>query len=539
MPMKYGTDARKRLLSGVNQLADTVMVTLGPKGRNVALEKPFGDPLVTKDGVSVAKEIELPDEWENLGVRLLREAASKTSDDAGDGTTTATVLARYMFQRGLSLLAAGMAPVALKRGMDQAAELVAEEVLGNSVGIKGQEDVENVATISANGDREIGKTIADVVAKVGKDGVISIEEGRGIKTEVDVVDGLQFDRGWLRQEFSDDGVESVLDMPYILVTNYRVSAIRPLLPMLQAVVNAKRGLVVIAPDFDGEAIPTFIQNRVQGQLQSVLVKAPGFGDRQRQLLEDIAVVTGATFICQEQGMTFESVFSTESPDADPLFFLGQAGRVKVTDKTTTIIDGSGDNEAIDLRETQIRAEIERSGSEYDADHLRDRLGKLQGGVCIIKVGASTEVELKELKARMEDALYATRASVDSGVVAGGGVALWRAAQEAVTCREWEALSGDALAGAELVQEACREPMRQILKNAGANGEVWLERLEDQDLFVGVDATDLQPKNMMEAGILDPTKVVVSALINAVSVASLMLTTETLVRKSTSPKPADR
>jgi chaperonin GroEL len=296
-------------------------------------------------------------------------------------------------------------------------------------------------------------------------------------------------------------------------------------------------LVVIAPDFSGEALPTFIQNRQRGQLKSILVKAPGFGDRQNQLLEDIAVATGATFICKEQGMTFESVFSTES-DADPLSFLGQAGRVKVTDKTTTIIDGLGGEEAIAVRESQIRSEIDKSGSEYDIDQLRERLGKLQGGVCIIKVGASTEVELKELKARMEDALYATRASVEDGVVAGGGVALLRAAQEIPTSREFEAMSGDTLAGAQLVLDACREPMRQILNNAGANGDAWLERLEDQDIFVGVDATDLQPKNMIEEGILDPTKVVVSVLTNAVSVASIMLTTETLVRKPTPPKPAD-
>lgn len=539
MPIKYGVDARERLLSGVNKLADTVAVTLGPRGRNVALEKSFGDPLVTKDGVSVAKEIELPDEWENLGARLVREAASKTSDDAGDGTTTATILARSLFQKGISLLSVGMAPVALKRGMDKAAEWVVEEIIGSSLKIKDQSDVENVATISANGDRELGKIVADAVAKVGRDGVVSIEEGRGVKVETDVIEGMQFDRGWAHSEFSSNGVDAVLDMPYILVTDFKVSACRPLLPLLEAVMKKQRPLVIIAPDFEGEALPLFIQNHKAGTLHSVLVKAPGFGARQRDMLEDIAILTGATFICKEQGMTFEGCFANQSPDADPLSLMGQAGRVKVTAKDTTIMDGSGRSEALEAREDQIRAEIEISGSEYDKEKLRERLGKLQGGVCIIKVGALSEVAMKELKARMEDALYATRASIDEGVVAGGGSALLWASRKVLQSGRLTELSGDALSGAKLVLEACSEPMQRILDNAGEIGLVWVERvLETVDPLLGVDATDMKIKNMLEAGILDPTKVVRCALINAVSVASTILTTETVVRKPTPPKPSD-
>ncbi len=539
MPIKYGIDARKNLLSGVNQLADTVAITLGPRGRNVALEKSFGDPLVTKDGVSVAKEIELPDKWENLGARLVREAASKTSDDAGDGTTTATILARNMFQKGIGLLSVGMAPVALKRGMDIAAEWVVQEVVGSSLKVKDQSDVENVATISANGDRELGKIVADAVAKVGRDGVVSIEEGRGVKIETDVIEGMQFDRGWVHPEFSSNGVDAVLDMPYILVTDFKVSACRPLLPLLEAVIKQQRPLVVIAPDFEGEALPLFIQNHKAGALHSVLVKAPGFGSRQRDMLEDIAILTGATFICKEKGMTFESCFSSKSPDADPLSLVGQAGRVKVTAKNTTIIDGLGNSEALEVREEQIRTELELCGSEYDKEKLRERLGKLQGGICIIKVGALSEVAMKELKARMEDALYATRASVEEGVVAGGGAALLWASHKVSQNGCLSDLSGDALSGAKLVLEACSEPMRQILDNAGEIGSVWLERVrESGDTFMGVDATDMKIKNMLEAGILDPTKVVRCALINAVSVASTMLTTETVIRKPDPPKPAD-
>lgn len=533
MPIKYGTDARKQLLSGVNTLADTVAVTLGPRGRNVAIEKPFGGPLVTKDGVSVAKEIELSDEWANLGVRLVREAASKTSDDAGDGTTTATVLARFMFREGMKLVEAGVAPIEIKRGMDNALGLIVDEVLGLSFGIKERGDIENIATISANGDRELGRIIADAVAKVGKDGIVSIEEGRGTETEVVAVDGMQFDRGWASPVFMVDGEtqSTVLDDPLILVTDFTISAMRPLVPLLEAIKGEGRPLIIFAPDFSGEALPLFTQNL--HILRSCLVKAPGFGDRQRDFLQDIATLTGAEFITGQKGMSFDSCFS----DAAPLSFLGTAGKVRITARDTTIMDGGGSEEAIDARIEQIRNEAARSGSEYDADKLRERLGKLQGGVCVIKVGATTEIAMKEIKARMEDALFATRASIDEGIVAGGGTTLIRAAQ--LVSESGVAPDGDQGHGFRLVLRACEAPLRQIIENAGENGGLWVDRVKNADNpFSGVDATCMTITNMLEAGIIDPTKVVRCAITNAVSVASTMLTTETLIRKPGSTKPAD-
>jgi chaperonin GroEL len=539
MPIKFGSEARKLLLSGVNQLADTVAVTLGPRGRNVALQKAFGDPLVTKDGVSVAKEIELPCGWENLGAVLLREAASKTSDDAGDGTTTATVLARYMFQKGMMLVSAGMAPINLKRGMDKALALVVQNITALSIPVKGQGDIENVATISANGDRELGKIVSEAVAKVGRDGVVNIEEGKGMTTEIDAVDGLQFDRGWVHPEFSDNGVDMVLEDPFILVTDFKVSACRPLLPLLEAVVKAQKPLLIIASDFEGEALPLFIQNRKAGGLKSMLVKAPGFGQRQADMLEDIAIVTGATFICKDKGMTFEGCFG--APDSNPLSVTGSADRVRVTAKDTTILDGDGDEGAVDARIEQLRAEIERSASEYETEKLRERLGKLQGGVCVIKVGASSEVAMKELKARMEDALYATRASIDEGIVPGGGSALLWAAQGVVQGEvpaEYKP-KDEELPGFKLVLQACDEPLRLIISNGGASGAVLIAKVkESADKSMGIDAMVMEPKNMIEAGIIDPTKVVRSAIVNAVSVASTMLTTEALIRKPGVAKPGD-
>lgn len=533
MPIKYGADARKRLLSGVNQLADVVAITLGPRGRNVVLEKAFGDPLITKDGVSVAKEIELADAWENMGAKLVMEVASTTSDDAGDGTTTATVIARHIFQEGMKLVEAGLAPVSLKRGMDKATAEIIENIIGLSFPLKGQEDVENIATISANGDRELGKVVADAVAMVGKDGVVNIEEGKSIETEIDAVDGLQWERGWAHNVFADGAPEVVLDEPLILVTDFKVTAFRPLLPMVNALMAAGKPLLIIAPEFDGEAIPFFGTNHQNKKFQAMLVKSPGFGHRRTEYLQDIAVLTGAEFITSETGMNFEC-FSQE--DADPLSYLGSAGRVTVTAKKTTIMDGDGEEEDVDARIKQIEGEIERCGSGYDADKLRERLGKLQGGVCLIKVGAHTEVEMKELKARMEDALYATRASVDEGVVAGGGVTLLRAAQMAR-----ESLNGemdDEARGFKLVLEACGAPLMQIVKNAGGSGDVWVDRVQNaEDQFVGVDARTLELTNMLEAGIIDPTKVVRNALANAVSIAGIMLTTETIIRKPDKPQPA--
>jgi len=528
MPIKFGSEARKKLLAGVNQLADTVAVTLGPKGRNVCLEKAFGDPLVTKDGVSVAKEIELADEDENLGALLVREAASQTSDDAGDGTTTAVILARYLFREGMKLVEAGAAPIAIKRGMDKAKAEVVEKVIGLSLPVKGQEDVENVATISANGDRDLGRIVAEAVAKAGRDGIVNIEEGKGIETEIDAIDGLQFDRGWLRPEFAEGQTELVMEDPVILITDFRVSAIRPLVPLLEAVMTEGKALLVIAPDFEGEAIPLFVQNHLAGKLKSMLVKAPGFGAKQAGHLEDLAILTGAEFICQDKGMNFSSCFAAE--EAEPLRFLGTASRVRVTAKDCTIMDGGGEEADIDARIEQLRREADASGSEYDADKLRERMGRLQGGICVIRVGAATEVAMKEIKARMEDALYATRASVDEGVVAGGGATLIRASQKAESAQV-NGLEGDEAYGWDLVCKACYEPLRQIVYNAGESGEVWAHKvMEAQEDHMGVDARDMTFKNMLEAGILDPTKVVRTALTNAVSVAGMLLSTETLIRK---------
>jgi chaperonin GroEL len=533
----YGTDARQRLLSGVAQLANTVAVTLGPKGRNVCIEKSFGSPLVTKDGVSVAKEIELPDEIENIGARLVREVASKTSEDAGDGTTTATVLAHVLFREGMKLVAAGVAPISLKRGMDKATEDVLERLVESSLPIKGQHDIENVATISANGDRDLGRTIAEAVAKVGRDGVVNIEEGRGISTEIDAVDGMQFDRGWAHSEFSGGQNEVVLDTPFVLVTDFKISNCRALLPLLEVLVQQERPLVIIAPDFEGEALPTFIVNLKQGRLRAMLVKAPGFGARQRDTLEDIAFLVGAEFISKEKGMTFESVFGGEDPD--PIRAVGSAGRITVTAKTTTILDGGGDEDLIDQRIEQLRQEISRTSSEYDADKVRERLGKLQGGICVIKVGAPSEIAMKELKARMEDALYATRASIDEGVVIGGGAALLKAAHHVKTSGDRNLHNDDERLGYNLVLRACEEPLRQILVNAGESGPVWVQRVKDtEDPFAGVDVRDMALVNLLEAGVLDPLKVVRSALANAVSVASTMLTTETIICKSAPAKPGN-
>ncbi len=533
MPIMFGTDARKRMLAGVETLADAVAVTLGPRGRNVCLEKTFGAPLVTKDGVSVAKEIDLADEYENIGARLVKEVASKTSDDAGDGTTTATVLARFLFREGMKLVEAGVTPIALKRGMDAATADVIEAVIGMSLPVKGQQDIENIATVSANGDRDLGKVIAEAIAKVGRDGVVNIEEGRGIATEVEAVEGMQFDRGWAHVEFGQGQSEVVFDNPLILVTDFKLSNVQGLLPMLNAVVSDGRPLVVIAPDFEVPTIAMFIKNLQVGQLKSVLVKAPGFGARQQETLEDIAVLVGAEFISRQKGMTFEGCFG--APDADPMGVLGSAGRVKVTAKNTTILDGAGDEEVIDARIESIRRQVGSSGSEYDGDKLRERLGKLQGGVCVIKVGAPSELAMKELKGRMEDALFATRSSIDEGVVPGGGTALVQAAKKLQGCGPQD---GDERLGYRLVLRGCEAPMRQIIANAGASASVMVERVkESTDPFMGIDASDMTLKNLVESGVIDPLKVVRCAIANAVSVTSTMLTTETIIVKKVE-KPGD-
>lgn len=528
MPIEYGASARKKLLTGVETLARTVAVTLGPRGRNVALQKAFGDPLITKDGVSIAKEIELSDPFENMGARLLREIASKTSDDAGDGTTTATVMGHFLFRRGLALVEAGVEPMALKRGMDAAAGEIADAIMGLSLPVKGQSDVENVATVSANGDRHLGRIIAECVAKVGTDGVITIEEGRGMKTEVETVEGLKFDKGWVHPAFKGEApTELVLEQCRLLITDLRVANPKPLLPMLDRLLAEGSPLAIIAADYESIAVATFVQNLPK--LKCVLIKAPGFGDSQLDVLEDIAAISGGQVITKSKGQNFDEAFRDGSLDA-----LGMVGRVKVTERATTLMDGGGNEGAVDARIEQLKSQMERTGSEYERDKLKERLGKLQGGVCVIKVGAATEIEMKELKARMEDALYATRASIEEGVVAGGGVTLIRAAESLVA----DGLKADELAGFKLVQRACEAPFLQIIENAGGPSEVLLQDVKRaEDRFVGVDASaGFALKNMLDAGIVDPARVVRSSLVNAVSAVGTMLTTECLLRR---PMPAGK
>lgn len=530
MPIEFSTDARKKLKLGVDKLANTVKVTLGPRGRNVAIEKTFGDPLITKDGVSVAKEIELEDPFENMGARLLMEVASTTSDNAGDGTTTATVIGQALFNEGLRLVEAGAAPVAMKKGMDLACQMVLDQVMDRSFAVKGPLDIENIATISANGDRALGKILADCVAKVGNDGVINIEEGQSTSIQVDTVEGMQFDRGWVNPNFNQGGdTEVVLENCRILVTDIKVGNPRPLIPMLEALMESASPLLILSPDFENVAIATFVQNQMQ--LKSCLVKAPGFGHTQGDVLEDIATLVGATLITKELGHTFEEVFS----EGD-LSFLGLAERVRITAQDTTIMGGAGDEEAIDARMAQIRAQAERTSSEYDRDKLKGRLGKLQGGVCVIKVGASTEIEMKERKARLEDALFATRASIDSGYVAGGGTALLKAARDvsriASDIIQDEGLTEDEAIGFRLLLRVCEAPMRQILANAGASADFYVAKvMEEEDDYTGVDASGPSPVivNMVESGIIDPAKVTWNALTSAVSAVGTMLTTECLIR----------
>ena len=543
MPIKHGTDARKRMLAGINTLANAVAVTLGPRGRNVCVEKTFGSPLITKDGVSVAKEIDLPDPWEDIGCRLVKEVASKTSDDAGDGTTTATVLARELISTGIALVEAGHAPISIKRGMDKALAIMVDRVVGMSIPVSSQEDIENVATISANGDRDVAKIIAEAVSQVGTDGVVNIEEGRGMETVIETTDGMELDRGWMTPNFCMDGErqESVLTDPYVLVTDMPINNIRPLLPLLEALVKEKRPLLFFAPDFSQEVVTTFLQNLMKKSFVSQLIKAPGFGFQQQEILKDIASLTGATFVAKDTGDSLDSI----TVDA-----LGSVRTVRITAKSTTLVDGAGTAEHVATRILQVKADIEKSGSEYDKDKLRERLGKLMGGICVIKVGAQSEVALKELKARMEDALYATRASIDEGVVPGGGVAYIRAAQHAkdileqskglqmYTPEEGPVLdeaekpsNHDEEIGFNLAIRACEAPLRQIISNAGKVGDLYVEKVKEQeDDLVGVDATDFQFKNMFEAGIVDPTKVVRSALCNAISIAGTLLTSEAIVRK---------
>ncbi|MEZ0323531.1 MAG: chaperonin GroEL [Hydrogenothermaceae bacterium] len=515
----YGDEARAKLKAGVDKLANAVKVTLGPRGREVILEKKWGSPVVTKDGVSVAKEIELPDPYENMGAQLVKEVASKTADVAGDGTTTATVLAQAIYEEGLKAIASGANPVYVKRGIDEAVKIVVEELKKISKPVSGRKEIEQVATISANNDPEIGKIIADAMEKVGKDGVITVEESKGADTTLEVTEGMQFDRGYLSPYFvtNPEKMEAVLENPYILIYEKKVSNIRELLPVLEKVVQTNKPLLIIAEDVEGEALATLVVNHIKGVLKVCAVKAPGFGERRKAMLQDIAILTGGTAITEDLGIKLESV------DID---MLGKADKVVVDKDNTTIIGGKGNPEDIKGRIEQIKKQIETTTSEYDKEKLQERLAKLAGGVAIIKVGAATEAELKEKKDRVDDAVHATKAAVEEGIVPGGGVALYRASRALCNINEE---NPDKAWGIKIVKNACKMPIKQIAYNAGFEGSVIIEKIKDVDnVNYGFNAATGEYVDMVEAGIIDPTKVVRTALQNAASVAGTMLTAECLV-----------
>jgi len=522
----FGETARTRKLKGVNILADVVKVTLGPKGRNVVLDKSFGAPTVTKDGVSVAKEIELKDKFENMGAQMVKEVASKTSDVAGDGTTTATVLAQSMLQEGLKAVAAGMNPMDLKRGIDKAVIATVAELKKLSRPCSDNKEIAQVGTISANADENIGKIIAEAMEKVGKEGVITVEEGTGLDNELDLVEGMQFDRGYLSPYFinKQDSMSVEVESPYILIHDKKLSNIRDLLPILEAVAKSGKPLMIIAEDVDGEALATLVVNNLRGIVKVSAVKAPGFGDRRKAMLEDIAILTGGKVISEEVGMSLEGV-SLED--------LGNAKRVQSTKDNTTIIDGAGSTDEIQARVNQIRAQIEEATSDYDKEKMQERVAKLAGGVAVIKVGAATEVEMKEKKARVEDALHATRAAVEEGVVPGGGVAYVRSFDAARNCK---GDNDDQEAGIRIVHRALEEPLRQIVKNAGADDGVILNEVRSNSGNYGYNAATGEYGDMIEMGILDPTKVTRIALQNAASIAGLMVTTEVMVAELPEDKP---
>ncbi len=526
----YSEQSRQAILRGVNQLADVVKVTLGPKGRNVVLEKKFGGPTITKDGVTVAKEIELKDPLENMGAQMVREVASKTSDVAGDGTTTATILAQSLFREGVKAVAAGANPMALKRGIEKAVEVVVEEVKKFSKPVSG-EMIAQVGTISANGDSTIGNIIAEAMKKVGKDGVITVEESKTMSTELQTVDGMQFDRGYLSPYFitDPDRMEAVIEDPYILIHEKKISNMKDLLPLLEQIARAGKPLLVIAEEVEGEALATLVVNKLRGTLNACAVKAPGFGDRRKAMLEDIGILTGGKAIMEETGIKLEGVRLDD---------LGRAKRVVVDKDNTTIVDGAGSQKAIEGRIKQLRAQIDETTSDYDREKLQERLAKLAGGVAVIKVGAATETEMKEKKARVEDALHATRAAVEEGIVPGGGVALLRAGRALASTKG----DGDEQIGIEMVKRACEEPLRQIVGNAGFEGAIVAEKVRENDNpNFGFNAANTQYEDLVAAGVIDPTKVTRTALQNASSISALMLTTEALVaeipeKKSSSAPP---
>ena len=520
--IKFSSDARSAMVRGVDILADTVKVTLGPKGRNVVLEKSFGSPLITNDGVTIAKEIELEDHFENMGAKLVSEVASKTNDIAGDGTTTATVLTQAIVREGIKNVTAGANPIGIRRGIETAVAAAVEALKNNAIPVANKEAIAQVAAVSSRSEK-VGEYISEAMEKVGKDGVITIEESRGMETELEVVEGMQFDRGYLSQYMVTDSEKMVADLenPYILITDKKISNIQEILPLLESILQSNRPLLIIADDVDGEALPTLVLNKIRGTFNVVAVKAPGFGDRRKAMLEDIAILTGGTVITEDLGL--------ELKDAT-IEALGQAARVTVDKDSTVIVEGAGNPEAISHRVAVIKSQIETTTSEFDREKLQERLAKLSGGVAVIKVGAATETELKEMKLRIEDALNATRAAVEEGIVAGGGTALVNVIPAVANLE----LTGDEATGRNIVLRALEEPVRQIAHNAGFEGSIVIDRLKNAELGTGFNAATGEWVNMIEEGIIDPVKVSRSALQNAASVASLILTTEAVVANKPEP-----
>ncbi|MDS2281263.1 chaperonin GroEL [Streptococcus pneumoniae] len=520
--IKFSSDARSAMVRGVDILADTVKVTLGPKGRNVVLEKSFGSPLITNDGVTIAKEIELEDHFENMGAKLVSEVASKTNDIAGDGTTTATVLTQAIVREGIKNVTAGANPIGIRRGIETAVAAAVEALKNNAIPVANKEAIAQVAAVSSRSEK-VGEYISEAMEKVGKDGVITIEESRGMETELEVVEGMQFDRGYLSQYMVTDSEKMVADLenPYILITDKKISNIQEILPLLESILQSNRPLLIIADDVDGEALPTLVLNKIRGTFNVVAVKAPGFGDRRKAMLEDIAILTGGTVITEDLGLDLKDA---------TIEALGQAARVTVDKDSTVIVEGAGNPEAISHRVAVIKSQIETTTSEFDREKLQERLAKLSGGVAVIKVGAATETELKEMKLRIEDALNATRAAVEEGIVAGGGTALANVIPAVATLE----LTGDEVTGRNIVLRALEEPVRQIAHNAGFEGSIVIDRLKNAELGIGFNAATGEWVNMIDQGIIDPVKVSRSALQNAASVASLILTTEAVVANKPEP-----
>ena len=525
--IEFDSDARNKLKKGVDKLADAVKVTLGPKGRNVVLDKKFGAPTVTKDGVTVAKEIELEEAVENMGAQMVREVASKTSDVAGDGTTTATVLAQAIYREGLKNVTAGANPMDLKRGIDLAVNKVIDHLKSVSKDVEGRNEIAQVGSISANNDKSIGDLIADAMEKVGKDGVITVEEAKGTETSLEVVEGMQFDRGYLSPYFVTDteSMEASLEDPYILIHDKKISAMKDLLPILEKVAQQGKSMLIIAEDLEGEALATLVVNKIRGTLKVCAVKAPGFGDRRKAMLEDIATLTGGTVISEERGFKLENA---------TVSYLGTAKKITIDKDNTTIVEGAGKSEDIKKRINEIKVQIDKTTSDYDKEKLQERLAKLSGGVAVLKIGASTEVEMKEKKARVEDALHATRAAVEEGIVSGGGVTFVRAID---ILDKLEGENTDQTTGIKIIQKALEEPLRQIVNNAGIDGSVGLQKVKEGKDDFGFNAATETYENLIKAGVIDPTKVTRTALENAASVASLLITTEAVVYEKKEKEPA--